>query len=161
MNRSVPLAAVLLGIAGLIPFFVCGLGTLSLQDADAARVLLALIGYGAVILAFLGGVHWGFALPAPDAPGARQAQRLRLCLGVLPSLAGWLALVLPLVAAPNLGLGVLILGFIGTMVLETEAHRRGLIGSGYLWLRWSLSATVVVCLVAVLAGRLAGLHITL
>ena len=161
MNRSVPLAAVLLGIAGLIPFFACALGTLGLRDADALRVLSALIGYGAVILAFLGGVHWGFGLPTPDAPGTREAQRLRLCLGVLPSLIGWLALVLPLVAAPDLGLAALILGFIGTMVLETEAHRRGLIGSSYLWLRWSLSAAVVVILVAVLAGRLAGVHITL
>ena len=77
MNRSLPPFAVVLGVAGLIPFVACAIGALALRGDDAERVTLALIGYGAVILAFLGGVHWGFALPTPDAPGLRQAQRPR------------------------------------------------------------------------------------
>ena len=57
-----PLLAIVLGVAGLIPFIVCGLGAVSVDAVSSARMMTALIGYGAVILSFLGGVHWGFAL---------------------------------------------------------------------------------------------------
>lgn len=159
MNRNLPPIAIALGIAGLIPFLVCSIGTLTLRDQDAERVLLVLIAYGAVVLAFLGGVHWGFALPAPDAPGLRQAQGLRISLGVLPSLMGWLALVLPLVAAPDLGLAVLIAGYVCTTAVETRGQQRGLLSQPYVWLRWGLSVGAVTLLLAVLCARLTGIHL--
>lgn len=163
MNRTVlPPIAIVLGVAGVIPFLVCSVGVLALRDPDAAgRVLVALIGYGATILAFLGGVHWGFALPTPDAPGPRQAPRMRIGLGVLPSLAGWLAILLPLVVAPELGLALLAAAFIGLVAVEARGTDRGLLSRPYMWLRWGLSAAVVTCLLAVLAGRLLGVHLNL
>lgn len=161
MNRTLPPLAVMLGVAGLIPFLACSVGALSLRGEDAERVTLALMSYGAVILSFLGGVHWGFALPTPDAPGPRQAERRRLGLGVLPSLAGWLALLFPLIAAPELGLALLAAGFVATVAVEARATERGLMSRSYLWLRWGLSATVATCLLAVLCGRLLGVHLNL
>lgn len=163
MNRTtLPPFAVVLGVAGIIPFLVCSVTVLALRDPDAAgRVLVALIGYGATILAFLGGVHWGFALPTPDAPAPRQAQQMRLGLGVLPSLAGWLALVLPLVAAAELGLALLAVAFVGLVAVEARATERGFLSRPYMWLRWGLSAAVVTCLLAVLAARLLGVHLNL
>lgn len=162
MNRTtLPPFAVMLGVAGVIPFLVCSVGVLALRGGDAERVLLALMAYGATILAFLGGVHWGFALPTPDAPGPRQVPRLRLGLGVLPSLAGWLALVLPLVAAAELGLALLAIAFVGLVAVEARGTERGLLSRPYMWLRWGLSAAVVTCLLAVLAARLAGVHLNL
>src|SRR5436305_1221239 len=83
MNRPLPPIAMLLGIAGLIPFVVCGLGALAAPRPDAERSLWALIAYGAVILAFLGGVHWGFGLDEAASPPA-NIQRARFGLGVLP-----------------------------------------------------------------------------
>ena len=144
MQKPLPPLALLLGLAGLLPFLGCGLLALRpAADPVDARGLLALIAYGAVILAFLGGVHWGFALP--DA--ARRAEPQRLSLGVVPSLVGWVAL--------------LTVGFVGTTIVEARATRAGLMPRGYMALRYGLSATVVVVLLLVLILRVAGARIAL
>ena len=87
-SQRLPLIAVLLGVAGLIPFVGCGLAALGPDDAQARTAMLALTGYGAVILAFLGGVHWGFALAPSTAEQSARALSRRLLLGVVPSLIG-------------------------------------------------------------------------
>ncbi len=157
MTRRLPPLAILLGAGGLIPFLLCALAAEATTGTTSQRLLLALIGYGAVILAFLGAVHWGFELAAP----APQAERPRLLLGVLPSLVGWLALLVPLLPAPpELALGVLIAGFVATVAVEARARRRGLLPPGYMALRWGLSVTVCAVLAAVLVLRLAGLHVS-
>ena len=51
-----PLLVILLSILGLVPFVVCGLAALGPNPATSARMLTALIGYAAVILAFAGGI---------------------------------------------------------------------------------------------------------
>ena len=57
-----PLLAILLSVLGLVPFIVCGLAALGPDPDTGDRMLNALIGYAAVILAFAGGIHWGFEL---------------------------------------------------------------------------------------------------
>jgi len=163
-----PLLAVGLGIAGLIPFVVCGLGAVSVDPAHAARMMTALVGYGAVVLGFLGGVHWGFALggaaPVSDAGVAEAtgnrfvtAERARLVLGVVPALIGWVALLLQMTRLEWPALIVLIAGFIATVVVEHQAWRRQLIPqTGYIWLRWGLTVVVVAMLVTVLTLRVLG-----
>ena len=148
MNRSLPSIAMLLGIAGLIPFIVCGLGALANQPPNDERSLLALVAYGGVILAFLGGVHWGFGL---DAAGSAPAdiQSARFGLGVLPSLVGWVAVLLGLLGFGRFALALLVLGFILTTIVEARASRQGYVPKGYMGLRWVLSAIVVVVLVTV------------
>lgn len=160
MQPRLPTAALLLGLAGLIPFIGCGIAAVALGDAEqTSRGLTALMAYGAVILAFLGGVHWGLVLdavtPAVNAPRAGP----RLVLGIVPSLIGWLALLAPLVAPPEVGLALLIAGFIATILGETQLYRRGLVPRGYMWLRWGLSIVVLTVLVTVLALRLLGAKI--
>ena len=155
--------AVVLGIAGLIPFIFCGLGVLTTPDPDAAKWLLALTAYGAVILAFLGGVHWGLALvdtndTVIDAPTPGQ-NRMRLVLGVMPSLIGWFAVVSTLFLPINLPLAVVIAGFVLTNVAEARATRAGLMPTSYLWLRWCLTAVVVAVLTIVFVMRLVGAHV--
>ena len=148
MNRPLPPFALLLGIAGLIPFAVCGLGALANAPPNDARALLALIAYGAVILAFLGGVHWGFALDADTAAPVR-VQRGRLGLGVLPSLVGWVAILIAVLGFERIALVLLVLGFAAATVLEGRASRGGFVPKGYMGLRWVLSSVVVVVLVTV------------
>lgn len=127
------------------------------------RWLLALIAYGAVILAFLGGVHWGLALIDPDNtaidPPTSGQNRMRLVLGVVPALIGWFALLSTSFLPPNLSLGVIIAGFVATMLVEARAARVGLVPGGYLWLRWALSVVVILALGSVFVVRLVGGHI--
>ena len=160
--RLSPLA-VILGVAGLAPFLFCGLAVMTMPDPDAARWLLALIAYGAVTLAFLGGVHWGLALIDPndtvvDAPTSGQ-NRMRLALGVMPSLLGWFAVLSTIFLPINLSLAVVIAGFVLTMLVEARAARAGLLPTGYLWLRWALTIVVVLALVIVFVMRLFRAHL--
>ena len=160
MTRPLPPFAIMLGLAGLLPFVLCSLGALSLSSDGATRSLLALVAYGATILAFLGGVHWGFALDGGGAASER-AQRLRFGLGVLPSLIGWAAMLVAFIGLPITGLLVLTAGFVATTVTEGQAARRGLMPRRYMWLRWGLSVVVVFCLVSVSLIRAFGGRVVL
>ncbi len=149
----IPAFAVLLGAAGLIPFVVLTFGAIGVNVVLGERMVRWLIAYGAVILAFLGGVHWGFVLqPVPGAPAVNP--RARLGFGVTPSLIGFVALVV----TPWIGLGVLIAGFIFTTISEAEANRRALLPPGYMLLRYALTAVVVILLAIVMFLRAVGAH---
>jgi hypothetical protein len=149
-----PWLAILLSVLGLVPFIICGLAALEPDPVTAAPMLSALIGYAAVILAFIGGIHWGFELQASGADtGARRA---RLGLGIVPPLLGWVALLLPLVIAPWISLILLIAVYIGTVLIEREAAKRELLPPRYLWLRWGFTLVAVAMMVTVLTMRLLG-----
>ena len=152
--RRLPPLAWLLGLAGLIPFVACGLLAVGM---DGDRAAFALVAYGAVILAFLGGVHWGVALQEPSGRGERS----RLGLGTLPSLAGWVALLLLLAVNAAAALGVLIVGFAGLAVVEARGTRLGLVSGSYLKLRYVLTGVVETVLVVVVLMRVTGGHIQL
>jgi hypothetical protein len=82
--------AKLLGRAGLLPFVtgavLCWWG----PPAWHAQAGLALAAYAAVIVSFLGGIHWGLAMRQTPAPSP-----VLLGCGVLPSLLAWPALMMP------------------------------------------------------------------
>jgi hypothetical protein len=99
MGSAPSRAALVLGYGGLLPFLGGAAwviaGPADLRDL-AARVLVA---YGATIVAFLGGIHWGLAFTTPGEPATA-----RLGWGVVPALAAWPALLL----APAGGLTLLV-----------------------------------------------------
>ena len=155
--RRLPFLAIALGLGGLIPFLAGAAAILFFPaEVPVPRLLSAFIDYGAVILSFLGAVHWGLALGGdPHGVTLRpELRRARLTLGVLPALVGWVALMIPLVASPLLALLVLLAGFLATAFVEARAGRIGLMPVGYMTLRWLLTAVVAVCIAAVLLARL-------
>lgn len=135
MNTPLPRLAWPLGLAGLLPF-LAGVVAVSLGQGWAGFALAA---YGALILSFLGAVHWGLALAAPE-----QAAEIRLIGGVTPSLVAWVALLFPLPA----GLALIGSGLIALVVAETIAARAGLLPWAYVRLRWLLSGVAAACLLA-------------
>jgi hypothetical protein len=84
-----------LGHAGLLPFAGGALLLWLVRPDVHPYVALALSGYAAVILSFLGGIHWGLAMRA-----ASPAPTPWLVWGIVPSLVAWVAVVMP----PNAGL---------------------------------------------------------
>ena len=90
----------LLGYGGAIPFL--GLGGLLLGGGQSAPVWPAgwadpsfmLLGYAAIILSFLGGLHWGRLAHAGHQ--VKAGDNLCLAFSVLPALTGWLVLIWPL-----------------------------------------------------------------
>jgi len=154
-ESRLPPLAIILGVLGLLPFFATGLLSVGTDSLAQHLGALPLIGYGAVILAFLGGVHWGFVIEGDKEPQERR----RLLLGVVPSLVGWAALLLGMLSYTDLGLLLLAAGFIGTVVVETRASRVDLVPRAYLVVRWGLTTVVVLLLVTVLFIRLIGGHL--
>lgn len=120
MAPSLPSAALWLGVAGLIPFLAAAGMVLAGIEAWRGVAVHALVGYAATILSFLGAVHWGFALRAPEAEA--WATGRRLALGVVPALIAWAALLAP----DAIALGVLIAAFLAVWAAEEIAGRQGL-----------------------------------
>ncbi len=81
--------ALQLGYAGLLPF-VLGAALIWIVRPDARiHVSTALSAYAAVILSFLGGIHWGFGIRAA------ADQSARFVWAVVPSLLAWIAVLMP------------------------------------------------------------------
>ena len=76
-------------------------------------------------------------------------QRARFGMGVLPSLFGWVAVLVAVVGYSRVALAMLAVSFLVTTVVEARALRHGAIPRGYMGLRWVLSAVVLVVLVTV------------
>jgi hypothetical protein len=167
MFRKPFIVAVLLAAAGLIPFIFVGAVVL-LDPLETPVAVQVLISYGAVILSFVGAVHWGFALrdsahPLPETvmtPAMLGYERQLLLFGVVPALIGWVALLAMIhFAAPVLAVALLLLGFFLTVVAETIGKGRGVVAGNYLVLRWAISIVVMLILLLVLFAVLSGMRV--
>lgn len=128
-----------LGYAGLVPFVGLCLLTWVVRPDVAPFVHLALVAYGAVIVSFLGGVHWGIAFSKWQAAGAH------LAWGVVPSLLAWAAVLMPAYAAAPLLAALLVLCYLVDRSLYPAA------GLQY-WLGLRLRLTVVATLCLLIAA---------
>lgn len=116
-DHEIPVLPLALGLAGLAPFIALSLAV-ALQTRDVAGLdaAVALLGYGATILSFLGGVHWGLALRHPSAD-ARNA----LYLGAMvPPLWAWTGLLVGGAA----GLGLMAAGLAAHGVVDALRSTR-------------------------------------
>lgn len=126
----------LLGFAGILPFYLSLAAVLMWPQSQLA--LVSLIGYGAVILSFLGAVHWGMAMQEPDQTQAGRSY----VFSVVPALLGWLAFISPYQPA----LIVLAAGF-GWVWLREYQKPPGLMPAWYRQLRGVLTAAILPALI--------------
>lgn len=130
-----PVATALrLGYAGLLPF-VGGAALVWLVRRDAqVHVAQALSAYAALIVSFLGGIHWGTGFIG------RTADRSgRFIWGVVPPLFAWVAVLMPAPAALVVH-GVLL---VGCYAADRRVYpRHGL--AAWLTLRFRLTAVAAL-----------------
>ncbi len=145
---QIPRSALLLGLAGVLPFIW---GALTIYSDPAVTLTLETLGprfigpyvqlsYGTVILAFMSGVLWGFSTKADGSMAATG-----YALSVLPAL--WAFFMVgggPVSAAINL-----IVGFIALLGLDFTFWRWGLAPAWWMQLRVLLTTLVVACLLTV------------
>ena len=148
MNR-IPLAPLVLGLAGLLPF-VWGVCTMAFPSLAAFTVDLlgprfvgpyVQLAYGTVILSFMSGVLWGFATKAEGAVAA-----FGYAVSPLPAL--WAFFFVgggPVSAAVYLALG-----FIGILGLDIMFQRQGFAPRWWVSLRLILTGVVVVTLLPII-----------
>ncbi len=141
-GAKVPTAAAWLGGAGALPFIAGVALYIAGEPLLAAWGVAALRAYGAVILSFMAGIHWGLAMADSGTGAGQGASWGRLGLSVTPALIGWLALLVP--RGP--GLVLLAVTFTALLAIDLVAVRRGMAPAWYPRLRWPLTCIVVACL---------------
>ena len=110
--------------------------------ADAhSFAALALSAYAAVIVSFLGGVHWGIGFQMAEPPASL------FTWGVVPSLVAWMAVVMPAYA----GLVIHGLMLVVCYVVDRRVYPRHGLGH-WLTLRFRLSAVAALSCFIGIAG---------
>lgn len=138
---DLPPSARRLGHAGLLPFVLGAALVWLVRDEAHDFATQAMSAYAAVSVSFLGGIHWGLAFRHAEPP------RALLVWGVLPSLAAWVAVLMP----PGAGLvahGVMlaVCYAVDRRVYPAEGVAR------WLTLRFRLGAVAALCCFLAAAG---------
>lgn len=141
-------SAMILGYAGLLPQVaaaaVCALD----QTAQTGGIFA--FGYAALILSFLGGIWWGFAMCA----GVRQSEIA--CLAVMPSIVAAGLILLSVGGIISLSLALVLLGIavLLTLLVDRRLTTQGITPDGWMALRVPLS--IGLGSISIIIGMLCG-----
>ncbi|CAG1964279.1 unnamed protein product, partial [Fusarium graminearum] len=168
---NVPRESRILGLAGTLPYLGTSLSTVflawnlnkdlptgnSLYDAimvdhETAKYMLSVIeplqlGYGAVIISFLGAIHWGLEY-AEKSPSLRRT-RFRYGMGLASSIIAWPTVMLPIEYA----LTTQFMAFVGLYFADSRAATKGWAPRWYGSYRFLLTAMVGTAIFISLIGR--------
>ncbi len=137
---ALPRTVAWLGYGGLLPFLV--LTPASLLDYHHGAVWSdVLYAYGAIILSFIGALHWGLAMSLPEL--SERQRSAWFAWSVVPALIAWPAVLF----SPPLAAPLLVFGFIAHYLQDRRLSRQAALPGWYLPLRLRLSSVAVVCLV--------------
>ena len=143
--KKIPNSALILGLAGLIPFFwgtatslgfgleISKLNWLN-EDYRGSSINFT---YGTVILAFMSGVLWGFAANVGD-----KRRPIGLILSVLPALWAFFTFN-GILSNPFMSL---IIGFLGVFIIDVRFFYWHMTPKWWLSLRSILTLSVIICL---------------
>ncbi len=138
---ALPRTVAWLGYGGLLPFLVLTPASL-LDHHHGALWSDALYAYGAIILSFIGALHWGLAMTLPEL--SERQRSAWFAWSVVPALIAWPAVLF----SPPLAAPLLVFGFIAHYLQDRRLARQARLPGWYLPLRLRLSSVAVVCLVA-------------
>ncbi|KAI1826295.1 hypothetical protein F4861DRAFT_101291 [Xylaria intraflava] len=168
---SVPKEPYWLGLFGTLPYLGTSVSTiylvwvlntewpsssalannLTINQETASHLLATLepiqMGYGAIIISFLGAIHWGleYAEKAPD----RARTRFRYGMGVMAPIVAWPTLFLPV----EFALTSQFLAFLALYFADARATVHGWTPAWYGVYRFALTAMVGVAIAISLIGR--------
>ncbi|KAM0334974.1 hypothetical protein ACHAQA_000008 [Verticillium albo-atrum] len=168
---DVPKQPYWLGLAGTLPYFGTSLATVYLSwdlnthwpssstfinhihmNHESAQYWLNFLepvqlGYGAIIISFLGAVHWGMEYTAKTVSASRT--NFRYSMGVLAPIVAWPTLFMPIEAA----LITQFTAFTGLYLADARATTRGWTPPWYTKYRFILTGIVGVAIFVSLVGR--------
>lgn len=144
--------AALFGAAGLLPFITSAVLIWASPLTLEPFLVTALTAYGACILAYLGGIAWGFGASVSDRQGAHSIvmPMFVIAWSNCPALIGFAALITP----PPWSLAILLFGYILTLTADLALARHGIAPNWFPNLRVTLTGFVVICLASILAREL-------
>lgn len=161
---NVPRQAYYIGLAGVLPYLATSLSTVYcaweinhavagygfMMSARTAETLLHVleplqVGYGAVILSFLGAIHWGLEWAGF---GGYQGYK-RYAIGVVAPAVAWPTVLMPVEYALITQFGAFVLLY----YVDTRAAYRGWTPTWYAIYRFTLTFIVGASIVVSLIGR--------
>jgi len=142
-GTDIPVARVL-GYAGLIPFIVLSISSWLTPPLGHQSIDLLVL-YAAIILSFMGAIHWGAALVNDS-----QNNSAHYTASVIPALVAWLAVL----TVQHIAISLLLVSFV--MLYRYDRHVNDQLGfaAWYLPLRKQLTVVVSVCLLITLTASL-------
>jgi hypothetical protein len=142
-DTKIPATPLIVGLGGLVPFVALLAGAWLLPPPDSGLSARYAAYYGAVILSFVGALHWAFAMLLP----IDEFDRGRVYgWSVAQALAAWLALMLPTRA----GLLLMAIMFAVHYAMDRRLARDTPLPAWYLRLRLWLTLGAVASLLATL-----------
>ena len=132
--------AKILGYAGLIPFIIFSIGSW-IEIPYLYNTIYVLITYAAIILSFMGAIHWGMAMSKTD-----NKQNKYFITSVIPALAAWFSLLIP----EFFSLIVLLIGFILLISYDLAVEKPQGFPNWYIPMRIKLTFVVSLSLVSAL-----------
>lgn len=138
--QPMPRLALVLAVAGTVPFIALSAAVALSPETYQPLALTALFTYAAVILSFLGGIHWGMSVYHTQEQRADVARPLYL-IGIAATLMAWGILFLP-----EDYLKLLAFAFLYAVAwgIDSVLHSNKLIPLWYLNLRGIVTPIVVV-----------------
>ena len=118
-----------------MPFIALAVTAIFGVPTAAGAAMAALVGYGAIILSFMGGVLWGLGV------GQGRSQVV-YAVSIVPPLIA----VAAMLSSATYGMLLLLCGFAGLLAYDVKHSRSGGAPSWYPTLRLQLTAAVVVLL---------------
>jgi len=140
--KSIPKTALALGYAGVVPFALFGFNLLTGKPLFIGFALQAFMIYSAVILSFLGGIRWAFAI------SGQGLSPVGMIFSTVPSLIAFGGLLLP---DPRYQVLAMVFGF----TLMAVADHRFPPARSPEWmqsLRLQLSVLVLLCHIMAVVG---------
>ncbi len=104
-----PIFAAWIGYVGLIPFLTLAFAIWLLPQAFFLQLHQALLSYAAIILSFMGAIHWGLAMAAKEFVG-----RLQFAISVIPALIAWFASL----TSPTWNYSILLITFVCLCIFD-------------------------------------------
>lgn len=151
INRMPPEAKIL-GAGGVIPLLAGVVILFSVHDPFGIPLARIILTYAAFILAFLGGIHWGFASAALARSTVELDAPRILGLSVLPGLASCVGQLLPAAVAALF----LAVAFTLVLLLDRASERLGYTPFWWMKLRVRLTAAVVLLLLLLAIAEFTG-----
>ena len=130
--------AKLIGYGGLVPFVGCAVLMYADNTGASIIALFSSAIYGAVILSFVGAVHWGLTMREDRSP-------YWYVWSIIPAVMGWLAIILLDIKFSLLALAV---AFTLAWSVDRQASLHGLIPAWYMQMRHILTTGATVSILA-------------
>jgi hypothetical protein len=142
LSKQYPISTLLLGFGGTIPFFVPA--TLVYLNPEHLEIWQSLLwNYGAVILSFVGALHWAFAMFAKDL--SERDQTISYIWSVIPALVAWVAISID---CPAITPWMLVLGFIAQLMQDLRLSFKISFPGWFIPLRIQLTSVAVISIFA-------------